>query len=100
MSVKDLIGGRFQDDDTYRLMEITCHFLGEYFGYSSGQIESLVGGFFEAFGSRFDEDVIHHELPYRMAAVIHYLQGMKVDPQELGNWLSENHNRAPAEAME
>jgi hypothetical protein len=98
---RDIIPDVFEDDDTYRLLDITLEFLRQYFGHSEDDAEALMTCFFNDFSKRFDEDGIHHESSYRMAAIIHYLSHQKGNPDALGDWLvSSGNNQAPSEALE
>jgi len=75
-------------------------FLQIYFGYTPEKAESFLKIFFLKFSSRFDEDAIHHESSYRMAAIIHYLIEIKGDPNGLGDWMIANRfNQPPADAL-
>lgn len=100
MNSKALTPNSF-DDDTYRILDITLVFLQRYFGHTGAKSCELMKEFFMRFSKRFDEDVIHHELSYRMAATIHYMTFLQGDPNKLGNWMLETGaNQPPGEASE
>lgn len=87
------------DEDTVRLLEIAQHFLVRYFGHDEGEAERLMGEFVET--SAWDQDVMHHESSYRVAAAAHYLCALGGDRSALGTWLlEEGHNRPPRDALE
>ena len=101
MPAKEILPDLFEDDDTYRLLDITLVFLNRYFGHSGEKAEALMKDFFSNFRERFGEDDVHHESSYRMAAITHYLSYLKQNPNELGDWLvSTGHNKTPPEALE
>ena len=98
---RDIIPVEFEDEDTYRVLDIALYFLRKYFGHSEDEAKALMRCFFNDFAKRFDEDGIHHESSYRMAAIIHFLSHKKGSPDALGDWLlSSGHNQAPPEALE
>ncbi len=100
MPARDVAPSGFEDD-TYRLLDITLTFLSRYFGHSCEESERLMESFFDSFADRFDEDAIHRELSYRVAAIIHYLVYQNGSPEELGDWLlSSGNNQTPPEALE
>jgi len=99
--IKDIVPGAFEEDDTYRVLDITLAFLVQYFEHSEADAAALMQHFFEHYSERFDEDAVHHESSYRMAAIIHYLSHKKGNPNELGDWLiSSGNNQTPREALE
>ena len=101
MLTKALLLDCFDDDDTYRVLDIALTFLSQYFGHHGNDAKNLMKRFFSDFSDRFDEETIHHESSYRMAAIIHYLSYKKGNPNELGDWLiSTGHHQAPPEALE
>lgn len=100
MRSEKLVNKHFEND-TFKMLDITLTFLETYFGHSSDSAEAAMKHFFETDSDRFNEDVIHHEMPYRMAAIIHYLCDLNGDPNRLGNWLLEQKfNLTPQEALD
>lgn len=101
MNTRPLLSGVFEDDDTYKVLDIAHYFLGHYFGHSEENAGAIMVSFFQEYGSRFDENVVHHESAYRMAAIIHYLLHLKGEPDKLGDWMLESGvNQQPSEALE
>ncbi len=101
MNARNLLLDCDYDKDTYRLLDIALLFLVRYFGHSDTEAEQLMVRFHQSFSQQFDEDAIHHESSYRLAAIIHYLVSMRGRRDGLGDWLSEEgHSSPPAEALE
>lgn len=101
MNTRKFLSGLFKDDDTFKLLDIAHHFLEFYFGHLPEQASEIMVAFFNEFGPRFDENVVHHESSYRMAAIIHYLTYLKGSPDKLGDWMLETGtNHQPREAVE
>lgn len=99
MNTREFLTDLFEDDDTYKVLDITGHFMEQYFGHSEEQARALMAVFFAELGSSFDEDMVHHESAYRVATIIHYLQYLKGDPGLLDNWMFESGtNQPPPEA--
>lgn len=89
------------DEDTEKILEIAVDFLSQYFGYGREEALQLTNDFLQTYGDRYDEDFFHHEMSYRVAAVIHYLQGLHGSTATLKKWLIENgHNQPPRESFE
>jgi hypothetical protein len=89
----------FFDEDTIRLLQIAQDFLVQYFGHDTDEAEQLVSKFLET--SVWDEDIMHHESSYRVAAAAHYLCALGGDRSTLGTWLlEEGHNTPPRAALE
>lgn len=87
------------DEDTVRLLQIAQDFLIQYFGHEADEAEQVMSKFIEA--SIWDEDVMHHESSYRLAAAAHYLCALGGDRTALGKWLLEaGHKDAPPAAAE
>jgi hypothetical protein len=84
-----------------RLLEISADLLVHYFGHTRERAEELTSRFLVRDPSRFNEDFIHHEMPWRVAAAIHYLESMGGPPNRLGDWIIESGNEgSPPEASE
>ena len=97
MNTKKLLPNFFKEGDTYKVLEITIHFMNQYFGHP----EATAGELMVAFFTQFDEDVVHHDSAYRMAAYIHYISFLKGDPNKLGDWmLASGVHQTPPEATE
>ncbi|BDD12929.1 hypothetical protein FUAX_53610 (plasmid) [Fulvitalea axinellae] len=87
-------------DDTYKFLEISAYFLQQYFHHSEKESEILTISFLENYSDKFDEDSIHHETAYPIAAIIHYLESLQLPLSEVGDWLLENsHNTPPGDAL-
>jgi hypothetical protein len=95
------ITDRAFDDDTFRILDIALTFLEQYFHYTPEDAELKMNVFLKDFSTRFDEDAIHHESSYRLAAIIHYLTGLNGNPNKLGDWMVANKfNQSPPDAMD
>jgi len=100
MKSKKLLPDLFEDDDTYKVLEISLFFLREYFKHTEVYAEQLMVDFFNHYSNGFDEDAIHHYSSYRMSAIIHNLSHLNGNPNELQCWLiSEGHNSPPPEVF-
>jgi hypothetical protein len=89
------------DEDTYTLIQIAVDFLVQYFGCTIDDANQAMIVFLQSYSSDFDEDALHHESSYRLAAIVHYLIRLKGSREQLGNWLVENgYNRTPFDAMD
>lgn len=87
------------DADTVRLLEITHHFLIAYFHHDCNEADRLMSEFLSA--SRYDEDFMHHESSFRLAAIIHYIHALGGDPSSVGTWLiDQGYNITPRDALE
>jgi len=61
----------------------------------------LLAEFVRQHGDRFDEDQLHHESSFRVAAIAHYFVVEHGSAEQLGDWLEQNNWKdAPAEALE
>ena len=86
---------------TIRLLEIGVDLLMRYFGHSREDAEKLTSAFLLRDQSVFNEDFIHHEMPWRVAAAIHYLEGLRGSRERLGHWLIESgYQNSPPEVPE
>jgi len=89
------------DADSKVMLQITLHFLQEYFGHDPSSALNVLTETLDEFPLRFDEDFVHGEGPYRFAATCHFISAVRGDPTQLGHWLWENnHNEPPREALE
>lgn len=101
MSARELMPASGYDDDTFRILDISLVFLVRFFGHSEAGAKELLREFNASFASYYDEDALHHESSYRVAAMIHYLVSLGGAREELGEWLhQEGHTSAPPEALE
>jgi hypothetical protein len=88
------------DSDTMRLLEISADFLIQYFAYGREEAEHLVSSFLDHFKEVYDEDFLHHESSYRLAAMIHYFESLHGPRERLGHWLAESgYQEEPREAL-
>jgi len=88
------------DDDTVRLLEIAVDFLTLFFGYDEKRADEVMASFLQSYSGEFDEDALHHELSYKVAAIAHYLIGLRGPRNDLGDWLLETeHVTTPQEAL-
>ncbi|MCZ7646574.1 MAG: hypothetical protein M5U26_15020 [Planctomycetota bacterium] len=89
------------DEDTGRILDISKDFLHMYFGYNKESAKTLMKTFIEEYGDTFDEDEIHRQSAYRIAAISHYLVGLQGQREKLGHWLIESgHQNSPASALQ
>ncbi len=89
------------DPDTVRILEIAETFLTKFFGHPASDASTLIESFLEIHGSRYDEDFLHHQSSYRVAALIHYLQAIGGDVSGASEWLvDQGHNNPPREAID
>ncbi len=89
------------DEDTFRLLEISTEFLIRFFEHTQEKADILMMKFLKSYSKYYDEDILHHESSYRIAAIVHYLIELKGSRETLGNWLVENgYNKQPPEALE
>lgn len=96
---KDIISCDF-DDDAFKMLDICLVFLEQYFDHSSEGSRGLMRKVFIEHPSAFDEDLIHHEMPYRFSAFVHYLGCVRDESTDLNDWLRESgHFTPPAEAI-
>ena len=101
MKAKELLSDRLYEEDTFKLLDISLHFLVRFFGHSEHEARVLLKKFDSDFSEIYDEDVLHHESSYRIAAFIHYLVFLSGDGRALGEWLQEEgHVGTPPEAAE
>jgi len=82
------------DDDTRKLLEIATHFLHSVFGHTPVRASGLMRDFLRL-GPFADEDMVHHEGPYSIAAVCHYRLVLQGPPQGLVTWLVDNGHHSP-----
>ena len=93
------------DEDTERLLEITAHFLQEYFGYGEEQAVRLINVYHDAHKVYLDDngwgdDFYHHEGAFRVAALLHWTES-KDEDSDYTNWLkSKNLLRTPRAAVD
>jgi len=80
-------------DETELLLEIAHHFLCEYFGHKTDYANDIMIKFLKNYSSSYNEDFIHHEMSYRVAATIHFVIHLNGSPNKLGEWLIENVNK-------
>ena len=89
------------DGDTCQVIAIALTFLEKYFRHGKEESLLLAQRFFAKFSERFDEDAVHHESAYRLAAAIQYLSFLEGEPSKLGDWMIANgYNKPPSEALE
>ncbi|MDW3193371.1 MAG: hypothetical protein R8G66_13445 [Cytophagales bacterium] len=98
---KILLVNKFEDDDTHKILDIAMNFLKQYFDYSESRSEHILKSFFKEYGDIYDEDLIHHESSFKMAAIMHYKCTLKDHSGSVKDWLMESgYNSPPKEAME
>lgn len=86
---------------TLRLLDISVELLMRYFGHTRDDAEELTNRFLVREPSVVNEDFIHHEMPWRVAAAIHYLESIGGPRERLGHWLIESGNQnSPPEVPE
>lgn len=89
------------DADTIRVLEIAVDFLVRYFNHSRESAEHMMADFLETYGDRYDEDLIHHQSSYRVAATVHFVAGLEGSIDDAATWMvKEGHNNPPREALE
>ena len=101
MKWRQLVSEYDYDEDTEMILEICLQFLQDYFGHEINVAQQILADFLEQHRTDYGEDMIHHELSYRIAAIMHYLIFLKGDRTNVGTWLAESgHHAAPREALE
>ncbi len=93
MNWKDLARG--YDADTFGILEIAVHFLVYFFGHTHDDADKVMYSFLLAHSSTYDKDTIHHESAYRIAAIAHYLIGLRGALEDVGTWMIESGNNQP-----
>ncbi len=88
-------------EETEKILEIAEHFLCKYFGHDLSYADEILYQFLHRYSQRYDEDFIHHEMSYRVAATVHFIIHLNGSTNDLGNWLVETgHARPDPEATE
>ena len=89
------------DPDTRRILEIAHHFLMTEFGHEEAGASELLERLLEQHGSVFDEDFIHYESSFGVAAAAHYFGTLGGTPATLRSWRRETGiSGTPARALE
>lgn len=89
------------DEETALLIEIAVDFLVMYFGHDRSDASEMMATFLDKYAQYYDEDTIHRQLPYRMAAFVHYVVAMNGKYESAYEWLvNSEHNEMPYEARE
>lgn len=89
------------DEETFLVIDIAREFLTQYFGSSDSEARTQIAELLTRFPDAFDEDGIHRDSSYGVAASASYLIGQNGSLRELSQWMYENgHNRVPRDALE
>ena len=89
------------DEDTKLLLEIAVWCLSEYFGHSEDEAVHLVNAFYDKFKDLWEDSFYHHEMPFRVAARMHYVIHLGGKNSEFSEWIiGTEWNQAPREAIE
>ena len=88
------------DEETKLLLDVTAHFLEEYFGYEESQAIDLINRYYIAHKDE-DDDYYHHLGPFHIAVLIHYIAGLQRDGRDFHQWKKDNGLiDAPKEAVD
>ncbi len=60
------------EEGTIRVLQITQHFLCEYYACRIEESEALLSTFLTQFAERVDEDLIHDLSSYRLAGLVYF----------------------------
>ena len=89
------------DQETTCILEITEHFLTEYFGHDPRTSSDMITNYFRKFKIPNVEQAVVHALSWGMAKRIHFTIGLGRNPGEITIWEVENDLRkTPPEALE
>jgi hypothetical protein len=89
------------DEDTLRLFQIVVLCLKNYFSYTDDSAAKAINSYYEKNLTIHDDDFYHHEMPFRIAARIHYFEVLKGDANQFHNWLrASNYNSSPHEVID
>ncbi len=101
MSLRETVSSYGYDDDTFRLLEISVDFLVRYFDHTPAKASELMIEFLKIHSEAYDEDDLHHDSSYRIAAMAHFLVAWGGAREDLGGWLiDQGHISPPPEALE
>lgn len=92
VNTRELLPSLFEDDDTYKILDIAGDFLFQYFDHSAALAAELTISFFKHHGDRFTEDIMHHDSSFRIAAAIHYFEFLNRSTGGFGDWLIASGN--------
>ncbi len=92
VNTRELLPSLFEDEDTYKRLDIAGDFLGQYFEHPEALAVEMTISFFRHHGDQFTEDIIHHESSFRIAAAIHYFEFLNRSTEGFGDWLIESGN--------
>ena len=89
------------DEETQLIVEVSLKFLHDYFGHPRPTAEGLICALLETHSDMYDEDFIHHESSYLLAAGAHYFSELRGERGGFRDWLRENaHDKTPPDALE
>lgn len=89
------------DGETQIILDIASKFLCDYFGHTPTEAERLVSELIETYPDMYDEDFIHRESSYGVAAGAHYLCALMGERARLRDWRIETgHNKTPSDALD
>lgn len=88
------------DNDTIKLLKISCDFLRIYFKHSEEDALKFMVGFLDMDSHPLNEDDFHHLGAYTMSAYVHYTQYMGGQLCNAWNWVVDNnHHQTPRSAL-
>jgi len=103
MNWKDQLNniGYTDREDTEEILEIAVHFLVIFFGHTTQYASDLMFQFLQKYSEVYDEDYIHHDLSYRVAAIVHFAIHLNGSMNDVKDWLIETgHIKGNQEATE
>ena len=88
------------DSDTLALLEIVVWNLKQYFGHTPEQAYSSVNSFYALFAGQWVDAFYHEEMPYRVAARVHFVIELQNPNDQFSDWLINSPWRdQPAESL-
>jgi hypothetical protein len=89
------------DEDTVRLFQIVVWCLKKYFFHTDDSAVEAINQYYEKNVKRHDDDFYHHEMVFRVAVRIHYIEDLKGEANKFPDWIRESkYNCSPREAMD
>lgn len=85
------------DGETMFCLSISAQVLERYFGMTPSEAESAMRNLFARRGGVYDELMVHHEGPWRVAAAAAYYSDQARGVDGFTPWLREHGFEAPSE---